>query len=509
MLPDFTKSISTSVGEIYPITAVLLTILTSLIYWSIRRPSGMPPGPMGLPIVGNMFSFTDQPHIKFKEMTKKYGNIFAVKMGQRWMVVLNQIDVVRDAMLKKPVEFAGRPDLYSSGLMTENFQDIAGATYSARWKLHRKLGHSAIRNFATGKKLESIVNEVTERIGNRIDVQHGKPIDPKQVVCLGIYNILGTLCFAHKYEFDDPKLTWFIRASREAFEALGVGMLADFIPVLRFIPTQGVTKLTKIMDEFLGFIYDEQKRHRESFDSDNIRDIFDSLLLAQKEAKDEGSDLVDSLTDTHLTETISDLFGAGTDTTITTLHWTIAIMAEYPDIQKKVAMEIEEVIGHNRLPSLEDRGRLPYAEATMMEVLRFSSIIPLGVPHATTCDVMLDNFQIPKDTMVVINHFALHFDEEFWNQPKFFKPEHFLDDSGSVRQHPNSFLPFSAGRRSCLGESLAKAELFLIFTWFLQNYEISKVPGGKDESLLGRMKSGASFLRELAPYEVIMKRREY
>ncbi|XP_072043468.1 cytochrome P450 2U1-like [Amphiura filiformis] len=195
------------------------------------------------------------------------------------------------------------------------------------------------------------------------------------------------------------------------------------------------------------------------------------MTKINKEAKDEGSDLVDSLTDTHLTETINDLFGAGTDTTITTLHWTIAIMAEYPDIQKKVAIEIEEVIGHDRLPSLEDRGRLPYAEATMMEVLRFSSIVRLGVPHATTCDVMLDNFQIPKDTMVVINHFALHFDEEFWDQPKCFKPEHFLDDSGSVRQHPNSFLPFSTGRRSCLGESLAKAELFLIFTWLLQNFE--------------------------------------
>ncbi|XP_072042988.1 cytochrome P450 1A1-like [Amphiura filiformis] len=295
---------------------------------------------------------------------------------------------------QKPVEFAGRPDLYSSGLMTENFQDIGCATYSARWKLHRKLSHSAIRTFATGKNLESIVHEVTERIGKRIDEQHGKPIDPKQVVCLGIYNILGALCFELKYDFDDPKLTWFIRQTRELNEALGLGLLADFIPILRFIPTQGVTKIKKIKDEFQGFIYAELKRHRESFDSDNIRDIFDSLLLAQKEAIDEGSDLVDSLTDTHLTETINDLFGAGTDTTITTLHWTLAIMAEYPDIQKKAAMEIDEVVGHERPSTLGDRGRLPYTEATMMEVLRFSSIAPLGVPHATTCDVMLGSVTI-------------------------------------------------------------------------------------------------------------------
>ncbi|XP_072044019.1 steroid 17-alpha-hydroxylase/17,20 lyase-like isoform X1 [Amphiura filiformis] len=507
MLLNFVETIFTSGSG--TITVVLLTILASLIYWSIRRPNGMPPGPTGLPVVGNMFDFVDTPHVKFKEMTKKYGNVIAVKMGQQWMIVLNQIDVVRDALLRKPDEFAGRPDFYSFDIYSQNRKNIVSADYSATWKLHRKLSHSAIRNFATGKKLERIVHEVTERIGKRIDEQHGKPIDPKQVVCLGIYNILGTLCFAHKYELDDPRITWLVRLSHETFEAFGVGMLADFIPVLRFLPTPGVRRLKQLRRERFRFLYDELKLHRESYDPGNIRDIFDSLLLAQNETIDEGSDLVESLTDTHLVGTINDLFEAGTDTTIVTLHWTLAIMAEYPDIQKKVAMEIDEVVGHERPSSLEDRGRLPYTEATMMEVLRFSSIAPMGVPHATTCDVMLGDFQIPKDTVVSINHYALHFDEDIWDEPKLFKPEHFLDDSGSVRQHPNSFLPFSVGRRSCLGESLAKAELFLIFTWFLQNYEISKAPGENGDSLLGRIKSGSSFLRELDSYEIIMKRRTY
>ncbi|XP_072044008.1 steroid 17-alpha-hydroxylase/17,20 lyase-like [Amphiura filiformis] len=507
MLLNFVETIFTSGNG--TITVVLLTILASLIYWSIRRPSGMPPGPMGLPIVGNMLDILDKPHVKFEKMTQKYGNVFSVKIGQRWMVVLNQIDVVRDALLRKPDEFAGRPHYHSVGLFTENGKNIISADFSATWKLHRKLSHSAIRNFATGKKLESIVHEVTERIGKRIDEQHGKPIDPKHVVCLGIYNILGRLCFAHKYELDDPRITWFIRQSREALENFGVGMLADFIPVLRFLPTPGVRKMKQIIEESHNFLYDELELHRKSFDPCNVGDILDSLLLAQKETIDEGNDLGESLTDAHLVHTIGDIFGAGSDTTIITIHWTLAIMAEYPDIQKKVAMEIEEVVGHGRLSTLGDRGHLAYTEATMMEVLRFSTIAPLGVPHSTTCDVMLGDFQIPKDTMVSINHYALHFDEDMWDKPKLFKPEHFLDDSGSIRQHPNSFLPFSAGRRSCLGESLAKAELFLIFTWFLQNYEISKVPGDKGESLLERIKPGSSILRELDYYEVIMKRRVY
>ncbi|XP_072046599.1 cytochrome P450 1A1-like [Amphiura filiformis] len=165
------------------------------------------------------------------------------------------------------------------------------------------------KKFCDWKKLESIVHEVTELIGKRIDEQHGKPIDPKQVVCLGIYTMLGRLCFAHKYELDDPRITWFVRLSRETLEALGVGMPADFFPVLRFLPTPGIRKLKQLLEESFNFLCDELKLHRESFDPCNIRDIFDSLLLAQKETIDESSDLVDSLTDTHLVGTVGDIFG--------------------------------------------------------------------------------------------------------------------------------------------------------------------------------------------------------
>ncbi|XP_072046600.1 cytochrome P450 1A1-like [Amphiura filiformis] len=112
MIFDFVETIfTTSSGTI---TVALLTILASLIYWNVRRPRGMPPGPTGLPILGNLLDFGDKPpYVTFKEMTKKYGNVFSVKMGQRWMVVLNQIDIVKDALVRKPDEFAGRPDLYS------------------------------------------------------------------------------------------------------------------------------------------------------------------------------------------------------------------------------------------------------------------------------------------------------------------------------------------------------------------------------------------------------------
>ena len=84
--------------------------------------------------------------------------------------------------------------------------------------------------------------------------------------------------------------------------------------------------------------------------------------------------------------------------------------------------------------------------------------------------------------------------------------EHFLDDAGTVRQHPPSFMPFGAGRRACLGEAVAKADLFLIFAWFLQNYSFSKVPGKEDESIL-KLNEKVAAGRLLCPYELCIKGR--
>ncbi|XP_072043996.1 steroid 17-alpha-hydroxylase/17,20 lyase-like isoform X1 [Amphiura filiformis] len=481
-------------------------VLVYFMYNSVKRPPGMPPGPRPYPFIGNILMFRKKPaRDVFRDCSKEYGNVFSVKVGKWWLVVLNDIEAVRDAFLKKPIDFADRPQLFSVELMTEGSKDISFSPYNETWKLHRKLGHSAIRHFASSRKLEKLVEEITGRMSERIDAFEGQPMDPKDVVLSGIYNLLTSLSFGETYDFDDPRLQFFINMSKEGFEIIGRGFAADFIPIARFIPeSAALRKHKKHLSQYLGKIHDYFRSHRETYDPDNQRDMFDSLIHAQEEAIDEGSEHISKLTDTHLCQTISDMFGAGTESLIATLTWTIALMAENPDIQQKCVDEIHKVIGQERFPCLQDRGNLPYCEATIMEILRYSSIGQFALPHTTHCDTILRGYAIPKGTMVIPNLIAIHFDEKYWDEPETFKPEHFLDETGCIRQHPNSFLPFSTGPRVCLGEALAKSELFLLFSWLLQKYEFSKVPGQEDKPLINVDPWG--FLgRAPEPYQVVCK----
>ncbi|KAL5007452.1 hypothetical protein ScPMuIL_016258 [Solemya velum] len=132
--------------------------------------------------------------------------------------------------------------------------------------------------------------------------------------------------------------------------------------------------------------------------------------------------------------------------------------------------EMDEVIGKDRKPSLKDRTDLPYCEATIMEVLRIANIAPTAVPQYTSQDTTLNGFHIPKSTMVFANLDSVLHDPNLWRDPHIFHPERFMKADGSLDK-PDEFIPFSIGRRVCLGESLARMELFLFLTSMVQRFE--------------------------------------
>ncbi|XP_028640757.1 cytochrome P450 2B1-like, partial [Grammomys surdaster] len=148
----------------------------------------------------------------------------------------------------------------------------------------------------------------------------------------------------------------------------------------------------------------------------------------------------------------------------------------------KVQKEIDQVIGSHRLPSLDDRSKMPYTDAVIHEIQRFTDILPLGVPHRVTKDTMFRGYLLPKNTEVyTILSSALH-DPRYFEQPDTFNPEHFLDANGALKKS-EAFLPFSAGKRLCLGEGIARNELFIFFTSILQNFSVSSHVAPEDIDL--------------------------
>ncbi|XP_034046677.1 cytochrome P450 2K1-like [Thalassophryne amazonica] len=219
---------------------------------------------------------------------------------------------------------------------------------------------------------------------------------------------------------------------------------------------------------------------KETLSTDGCRGLVDCFLTRQQ--KDEEDHVMDSLYhEKNLVFLVSNLFIAGTDTTATTLRWALLFMAKCPHIQNQVHEELSSVTGKRQI-NREDRKLLPYTNAVIHETQRFADVLPLAIPHQMASDVIFQGYLIKKGTTVFPLLTSVLHDENEWESPHTFNPSHFLDEEGKFIKR-DAFMPFSAGRRVCLGESLARMELFLFFSSLVQHFEFSPPPGITEDEL--------------------------
>lgn len=180
--------------------------------------------------------------------------------------------------------------------------------------------------------------------------------------------------------------------------------------------------------------------------------------------------------DFHATTT-GDMFNGALETTSTTLEWLMNYLAENPEVQDKLRAEIEKEVGTSRYPGLLDRPRMPYALAVVEELLRIRPALAIGIFHRTLEDVDFHGFRLPKNTMVMSNLWGVQHDDRVWDTPDKFIPGRFIGEDGKLVKNEN-VIAFSAGRRICPGEGLARDQLFLYTTRICQKFRI-RFPAGK------------------------------
>ncbi|XP_052704584.1 steroid 17-alpha-hydroxylase/17,20 lyase-like [Crassostrea angulata] len=478
-----------------------------LVYYVIKRMRyRLPPGPWCIPLVGHYKIYSSpEMHKKIAALSKDYGPVVRVSFGPQTWVVLNDINTVVEAMVKRKADFAGRPHFTSGDVFTEGGKDIAFSNYSASWKFHRKIAGKALRHYLQGDLLENMIQENMNKFLNKM-AEEKEPFMFKEYVDLMVFHQLYTICFGEKRPTDDPEVKKLLKIDNDLIDKLGTGVFEDIIPYFKDIyPTKKWQMFLSMVDEMLTVLRRKFREHVETFQPGVNRDFIDSMLIAKQEAKDEGDEAaLEVMDDTHLVQTISDIFFAGVDTTRFTMDWFVYFMTRFPEFQAKCQEEIDGVVGSEQ-PSMKDRSKLDYTEACLFESMRLSNVVGIGLPHMTICDSQVGGYDVPKGTTVIINHWALHHDPKYWKDPEEFDPLRYLDENGKMKPaKPESWLPFSAGRRVCLGESLAKPEILLMCANLLQRFEIS-LPEGVKPNLEHRL---PGFGVELpSDYKIVVKER--
>ncbi|XP_052569166.1 cytochrome P450 2C27-like isoform X2 [Peromyscus californicus insignis] len=414
-----------------PVTVLVLS-LSCLLLLSLWRQSSerskLPPGPTPLPIIGNFLQI-DAKNISqsLTNFSKVYGPVFTLYLGRKPTVVLHGYEAVKEALIDHGEEFAGRGRL-------------------------------------------PVVEKVTKGLGS--------PCDPTFILSCAPCNVICSILFQNRFDYKDQDFLNLIEKMEEIDKILSSPWLQvcnNFPSLIDYCPGSHQIIL-KNVNYIRSYIVEKIKEHQESLNIANPRDFIDYYLIKQEQ---EIHNQQSEFTFEHLAITANNLLAAGTETTSTTLRYALLLLLKHPHVTAKVQEEIDRVVGRHRSPCMKDRSHMPYTDAVIHEVQRFIDILPNSLPHEVICDIKFRNYLIPKGTTVITSlSSVLHDSKEFPN-PEAFDPGHFLDKNGDFKKS-DYFMPFSAGKRICVGEGLARMELFLFLTTILQNFKLKSLVHTKD-----------------------------
>ncbi|XP_072035537.1 cytochrome P450 2J4-like [Amphiura filiformis] len=478
------------------------------------RPRNLPPGPWSVPILGSlpylafaMYRSPMEPHRLFDTTARKYGNVFSLNafgytVVQRChspaVVVLNTYEAIKEAF-QNPL-LCDRP----RNILAEELNVTPGVASASgeSWKQQRRYSLSTLRGFGVGKRtFEEQISHETKSLLDKLRKREKQPFDPQYLIGNAVSNVICSVVFGQRYEYTDEDFKELLAINNQQAEIIGAGGLVLVIPFMKYLRPELCRLFQENVKRFVQLVNKIIDSHRTHHDPKKPRDLIDVFLTEIKENQKEN--LQSHINNQSLTTTIVHLFGAGTETTTTTLRWALLYMMAYPDVQSQVQQEIDNKVGRERLPQLSDIPNLPFIRATLLEIQRIATILPSGVVHCAAETTVVNGYTIPKGAFLVSNLWSVHHNPKIWKEPSQFNPARFLDPSGYVIQRPE-LIPFSIGRRNCLGENLAKMELSLFFTQMMHQFTFMAPNDSSELSFEGI----SSITYQPKPFEVAVTPRD-
>ncbi|KAF5321043.1 hypothetical protein D9619_000276 [Psilocybe cf. subviscida] len=475
------------------VLVLIVLLVAKSIFWP-RNALSLPPGPKGLPLVGNILDMPSEREWKtFAQWGEKYGDICSVTVLGQTVIVLNSAQIARDMLDKKSAIYSDRPVLQMGGELVGWKNTMVLLPYGERFRHYRRLFHSVIGSPLAVKSFEPSEEIEARRFLRQVLL---KPNE----LATHIRKTAGAviLRISHGYEVkehNDPFVAIADRATEQFSLATAPGgFLVDLIPALRHVPEwcpgagfqrkarEWAGTLLEMVDGPYNFVKQQMAA--------GIAPVsFTSTLLEGRQLTEDeefdlkwsaaslysGAFLAQSLCIPHqLTRPSRESPGAA-DTTVSAINSFFLAMTLHPEVMRKAQEEIDRVVGRDRLPTYADRPHLPYVNALVSEVHRWHTVVPTAVPHRVRQDDVHEGYLIPKGSLVIPNVWKMSHDPRVYSNPFEFRPERFLPAKGRTPEPDPREVAFGFGRRTCPGRHLAEISIFISCVMALAVFDISKV----------------------------------
>ncbi|KPM40116.1 hypothetical protein AK830_g6438 [Neonectria ditissima] len=442
------------------------------------RRKNLPPGPRGWPLVGNLYDLADSELVrdKVREWHRRYGDVFYTKIGGTDYIWLSSPKAVKDLMDKKSAIYSSRPHLPLAQDVASRQSRQLFMAYGPEWRSLRKHSH-ALLNQNASKRYQPV-----QDFESKVVLQDLLDQPDQFYTIVRRYSASVIMLVAYGYRipsFEDPLITKIYSVLENLSVMMAPGAFAvESFPALAALPgwlfgnwrSWGEKVFAHDSKVYLEF-WETLKKNT---DNGTARDCFCKDFYLTDPKKSGINDLLAAYT-------CGGLIEAGSETTATTLNNWILAMTLYPEEMKKAQEEIDRVVGSSRLPEWEDEKDLPFVRGMIKETLRWRPVNKFGMYHASSEDSWYGEYFIPKDSVVVLNWWAIHRDPSRYAEPDEFRPSRYLGKPLSAAEYININDPeerdhftYGAGRRVCPGVHLAEKSLFILIARMLWGFNISK-----------------------------------
>ncbi|KAK2967356.1 hypothetical protein RJ640_026370 [Escallonia rubra] len=470
----------------YLLIASLVLLLSFLFNVATKKSTDkLPPGPRKLPLIGNLLCLVGSvPHRALSDLAKKHGPLMHLQLGEISAIVVSTPQIAKEVLKTHDIAFANRQEILATRIILYDNADVVFAPYGSYWRQMRRICTLELLTAKKVRSFRSIREEEVWHLTESIQSSLGTTINLTEKIYSLLNVIICRATFGKRCKDQDV----FIQLIKELARLAGGFDVSDLFPSKKFLHvlTGLRPKLLRVhhkVDKILDNIISERREILASTKKGNTdhkeeEDLIDVLLRLQ-----DSSGLEVPITSNNVKAVIMDMFGAGTETSSTTIEWAMAEMIRNPRVMEKAQAEVRQALKQKKTIGETDIQELSYLKLVIKETLRLHTPLPLLVPRECREERKIGGYNIPVKTKVIVNAWAMGRDPDYWHDAESFIPERFERSSLDFIGTNLEYIPFGAGRRMCPGISLGLANVELPLAALLYHFNWKLPSGLKAEDL--------------------------